>query len=60
MLKEIFHNSLKIAEFTRCCTENYSSLTGWQELFFSYKSGLELGGGLLAKYQYILIFGKWI
>ena len=38
MLKEIFHDSLKISKFTRICMENHSSVTGWQKLFFSYKS----------------------
>ena len=33
-----FIDSLKISEFTRSCMENPSSVTGWQELFFSYKS----------------------
>ena len=34
MLKEIFHDSVKIPEFTRICMEKYSSVTGWQKLFF--------------------------
>ena len=38
MLKEIFHDSLKISKFTRICMENPSSVSGWQKLFFSYKS----------------------
>ena len=38
MLKEIFHDSYKISKFTRICMETYSSVTGWQKLFFSYKS----------------------
>ena len=38
MLKEIFHDSLKIPKFTRICMENHSSVSGWQKLFFSYKS----------------------
>ena len=25
-------------EITRICLENHSNVTGWQELFFSYKS----------------------
>ena len=33
MLKEIFHNSFKISKFARICTENHTSVTGWQELF---------------------------
>ena len=37
MLKEIFHDSLKISKFTRICMENHASVTGWQKLFFSYK-----------------------
>ena len=37
MLKEIFHDSLKISKFTRICMVNHSSVTGWQKLFFSYK-----------------------
>ena len=38
MLKEIFHDSLKISKFTRICMENHSSVTRWQKLFFLYKS----------------------
>ena len=38
MLKKILYDSLKISKFTRICMENYSSVTGWQKLFFSYKS----------------------
>ena len=38
MLKEIFHDGLKISKFTRFCMENDSSVSGWQKLFFSYKS----------------------
>ena len=38
MLEEMFHDSLKIAIFTRICMENPSSETVWQKLFFSYKS----------------------
>ena len=38
MLKEIFHDSYKISKFTRICMETHSSVTGWQKLFFSYKS----------------------
>ena len=38
MLKEIFHNSLKISKFTRISMENHSSMTGRQKFFFSYKS----------------------
>ena len=37
-LKEIFYNSLKISNLTRVCMENQLSMTGWQELFFQYKS----------------------
>ena len=33
MLKEIFHDSLKMLKFTRICIENHSSLTGLQKLF---------------------------
>ena len=40
MLKEIFHDRLKISKFTRICIENHSSVTGWQKLFCSYKSFL--------------------
>ena len=36
MLKDIFHDSLKISKFARM--KNHSSVTGWQKLFFSYKS----------------------
>ena len=38
ILNEIFHDSLKISNFTRICVENHSSVTWWQNLFFSYKS----------------------
>ena len=38
MLKEIFHDSLKISKFTRISMENHSNMTGWQKFFFSYKS----------------------
>ena len=38
MLKKILYDRLKISKFTRICMENYSSVTGWQKLFFSYKS----------------------
>ena len=38
MLKKTLYDSLKISKFTRICMENYSSVTGWQKLFFSYKS----------------------
>ena len=38
MLKKILCDSLKISKFTRICMENYSSVTGEQKLFFSYKS----------------------
>ena len=37
-LKEIFYNSLKISKFIRVCMANHLSVTGWQELFFPYKS----------------------
>ena len=40
MIKEMFHDSLKISKFTRICKENHSSVTGLQKLFFSYKSFL--------------------
>ena len=33
VLKEIFHNSLKISKFTRICMENLSNMTRWQKLF---------------------------
>ena len=33
ILKEIFHNSLKISKFTRICMENLSNMTRWQKLF---------------------------
>ena len=33
MLKEIFHDSLKISKFTRISMENHSSMTGWQNFF---------------------------
>ena len=36
MLKEIFHDSLKISKFTRICMENHSSVTGWQKLLLRY------------------------
>ena len=38
MLKEIFHDSLKISKFTLICMESHSSMTGWQKLFFLYRS----------------------
>ena len=38
MLKKTLYDSLKISKFTRICMENYSSVSGWQKLFFSYKS----------------------
>ena len=38
MLKKALYDSLKISKFTRICMENYSSVTGWQKLFFSYES----------------------
>ena len=39
MLKEIFHDYLKVLKFTRICIENHPSVTKWQKLFFSiYKS----------------------
>ena len=38
ILKEIFHDSLKISKFSRICMGNHSSMTGWQKLFFLYKS----------------------
>ena len=34
MLKEKFHDSLKVSKFTRIRMENHSSVTGWQKLFF--------------------------
>ena len=40
VLEEISHDSLKISIFTRICMETYSSVTGWQELFFSSESFL--------------------
>ena len=36
MLKEIFHDSLKISKFTRISIENHSSMTVWQKDFFSH------------------------
>ena len=41
MLKEIFHDSLKISRFTRICMENHSSVTRWQEF---YKYGWKFTG----------------
>ena len=38
MLKYIFYDSFEISKFTRVCMENQLRVTGWQELFFSYKS----------------------
>ena len=38
MLKEIFHDNLKITKFTKDLYGNHSSVTGRQKLFFSYKS----------------------
>ena len=37
MLKEIFHDSFENFEITRICMENHARVTGWQQLFFSYK-----------------------
>ena len=37
ILKEIFHESFENLEITRICMANHASVTGWQELFFSYK-----------------------
>ena len=37
-VKERVNNSLKVLEFTRICIGNHASVTGWQKLFFSYKS----------------------
>ena len=38
-IRDRFNNSLKISEFRRSCgMENHWSVTGWQELFLSYKS----------------------
>ena len=34
----VFNDSLKISKFIMICMESHSSVTGWQELFFSYKS----------------------
>ena len=45
MLKEIFHDSLKLSNFTKICMENHSSVTGWQKLFSSYKSFSVIFGG---------------
>ena len=36
-VKERFNEGLKILEFTRICMENHASVTGWQDLFISYK-----------------------
>lgn len=33
MLKEIFHDNLKILKFTRIYMKTYSSVTGWQKFF---------------------------
>ena len=38
MLKEIFHDNLKNYEIYKDLYGNHSSVTGWQKLFFSYKS----------------------
>ena len=37
-IRERLKDSLKISEFTRSCMKNHSGMTGWEELFFSYKS----------------------
>ena len=37
MLKEIFHDSFENFKITWICMENHASMTGWQNLFFSYK-----------------------
>ena len=44
MLKEIFHDSLKISKFTRISMENHSSMTGWQKIFFLIQILLIFGG----------------
>ena len=31
----VFNESLKISKFISICMESHSSVTGWQELFFS-------------------------
>ena len=51
MLKEIFHDSLEISEFTRICTENHLSVAGWQKLFFSYKSFLFWAAVAIATFE---------
>ena len=38
MLKEIFHDSLKISKFKKICKQNHLRVTELQMLFFSYKS----------------------
>ena len=38
MLKERFMNGLKTSNFLRICMEKHLTVTGWQELFFPYKS----------------------
>ena len=38
MIEERFKNSLKISNFIRICMEKHLTVTGWQELFFPYKS----------------------
>ena len=50
-------DSLTILEFVRICMEKQPNVTGWQELFFSYKSTLNLSNfrqllqSLLLKYM---------
>ena len=38
MLKEWFKNRLKISNFIRICMGKHLTVTGWQKLFFPYKS----------------------
>lgn len=36
--KERFKNRLEISNFITICMEKHLTVTGWQELFFPYKS----------------------
>ena len=52
MLKDIFHDRLKIWKFTgTICMENYSSVTWWQKLFFLHKSFLFLAAVAITTFE---------
>ena len=50
MLKEIFHESFENFEITRICMANHASVTGWQQLFLSYKC-LQLSAALVSTFE---------